>query len=219
MQWLNQIVDEAITRQPEGEILVSSGASPSGTYHFGHLRELITCDAIVLELQRRGREARHVHFVDDLDGLRKITGNIPAEYEKYMGIPLCDIPARDGSVRSFANYFLDAFVESIRSLGIELDVIFSLENYRSGFFVPAIERSLEHIPEARKALETVSGRTLDEHWTPIQVMENGRLKNRMFLGLDKEAKTVRYKDADGNDHGQHEPGQRDDASVLRALGA
>jgi lysyl-tRNA synthetase class 1 len=199
MQWLNQIVDAAIARQPEGEILVSSGASPSGTYHFGHLRELITCDAIVLELRRRGREARHVHFVDDLDGLRKIPGNIPQEYEQYLGIPLCDIPAPDGSDRSYANYFLDHFVESIKALGIEFDVIYSHEKYRSGFFVPAIERSLSRIPEARKALETVSQRKLDDHWSPIQVMDKGRLKNRTFLGLDTAAKTVRYEDADGNE--------------------
>lgn len=198
MQWLNQIVDEAVTRQPEGEILVSSGASPSGTYHFGHLRELITCDAIVLELQRRGREARHIHFVDDLDGLRKIPGNIPAEYAQYMGVPLCDIPSPDGSDRSYANFFLDNFVASIHALGIVLDVVYSHEKYRNGFFVPAIERSLERVPEARKALEAVSGRTLDEHWSPIQVMENGRLKNRKFLGIDTGAKTVSYEDVEGN---------------------
>ncbi|HEY5667534.1 MAG TPA: lysine--tRNA ligase [Candidatus Saccharimonadales bacterium] len=198
MQWLNQIVDEAIARQPEGEVLVSSGASPSGTYHFGHLRELITCDAIVLELQRRGRQARHVHVVDDLDGLRKIPVNIPADYEKYLGMPLCDIPSPDDPSKSYGDFFLDKFLDSIRTLGIEYEVIYSHEKYRSGFYVPAIERSLDRIPEARKALETVSGRELDENWSPIQVMEGDRLKNRKFLSIDKAAKIVTYEDADGN---------------------
>lgn len=197
MQWLNQIVDAAIARQPEGEILVSSGASPSGTYHFGHLRELITCDAIVLELQRRDRQARHIHFVDDLDGLRKIPVNIPAEFEKYLGMPLCDIPAPDGSDRSYANFFLDPFIDSIRALGIEVDVLYSHEKYRSGFFVGAIERSLERVPQAKQALETVSGRKLDEHWTPLQIMEDGRLKNRKFISIDTTAKQLTYEDASG----------------------
>lgn len=199
MQWLNKIVDEAIARQPEGEILVSSGASPSGTYHLGHLRELITCDGIVLELKRRGRAARHIHFVDDLDALRKIPGNIPAEYEKYMGMPLCDIPAPDGTDRSYANFFLDKFIASVKTLGIEFEVIYAHEKYRSGFFVPAIERALDRVPQARKSLETVSGRKLDENWSPIQVMENGRLKNRKFLGIDTGAKTVSYEDVNGNE--------------------
>ena len=192
MQWLDDVATAAIARQPEGEILVSSGASPSGTYHIGHLRELVTCDAIVLELRRRGREARHIHFVDDLDGLRKIPVNIPVDYDQYLGVPLCDIPAPDGSDRSYADYFVDPFIQTVRALGVEVEVLYAHEKYRSGFMAPAIERSLDRVAAARHAIETVSGRTLDEHWTPIQVMDNGRLKNRHFLGIDTAAKTVSY---------------------------
>lgn len=195
MQWLNNIVDEAIKRQPQGEILVSSGASPSGTYHIGHLRELITSDAIVRELQKRGRQARHIHYVDDLDALRKIPINIPSEYEKYLGMPLCDIPAPDGSDRPYSNYFLDPFIDSIKAIGIDLEVVYSHQNYRSGFMAPAIEQSLHNLPAARKALQDVSGRKLDEHWSPIQIMENGRLKNRKFISIDTDHKTLQYEDA------------------------
>src|SRR3990172_10539409 len=106
MQWLNSIVDDILARQPNGEIVVESGSSPSGTYHLGHLRELVICDAILLELKRRGRQARHIAYVDDLDALRKIPVNVPAEFEKYLGMSLCDIPAPDGTERSYADYFL-----------------------------------------------------------------------------------------------------------------
>ncbi len=198
MQWLNDIIDELEKRHPEGEILIESGASPSGTYHFGHLRELMTADAILLELRRRGREARHVQFVDDLDALRKIPYNVPADFEQYLGKPLCDIPAPDGSDRSYADYFLQGLKDACEELRIDVEYILSHERYRSGWLTPAIERSLERVPEARQALETIAGRQLDEHWTPIQVMEDGRLKNRKFLSLDKEAKTVAYEAADGN---------------------
>lgn len=197
MQWINNIVTEAIARQPQCEILVSSGASPSGTYHFGHLRELITCDAIVLELRRQGREARHIHFVDDLDALRKIPVNIPTEYEQYLGMPLCDIPAPDGSGRPYANYFLDPFIDSIKAIGIDVDIIYSHEKYRSGFFAPAIERSLDNLDKARHTLQEVSGRKLDEHWSPIQIMENGRLKNRKFVSINTADKTIDYEDTNG----------------------
>ncbi len=200
MQWLNTIVDDLIARQPDGEILIESGASPSGTYHLGHMRELLTPDAVLLELRRRGRRARHIHFVDDLDALRKLPINVPASYETYLGMPLCDIPAPDGSSRSYGDYFLDSFKEAGALLGIEADYIYAHEKYRAGDIVPAIERSLERLPQARAALETVSGRRLDEHWSPIQVMdENGRLKNRRFLRLDKAEKTLVYADADGTE--------------------
>lgn len=197
MQWLNQLVDEIISRFPDGEILIESGASPSGTYHFGHLREIITCDAIMLELRRRGREARHIQFVDDLDGLRKIPINIPSDYEQYLGMPLCDIPAPDGSDRNFADYFVDDFISVAKELGAEMGVERSHKKYRSGFFVPAIEKVLANVPAARHTLETVAGRELDEHWSPIQIMEAGRLKNRKFISVDSDTKEITYETPEG----------------------
>jgi lysyl-tRNA synthetase class 1 len=199
MQWLNKVVDDIIARFPEGEILVESGGSPSGTYHIGHMRELITCDAIMLELRRRGRQARHIYFVDDLDALRKVPANVPAEWEKYLGYPLCDTPAPDGSDRSYADLFLQGLIEGCRELNVEVEFVRSHEKYRAGFFVPAIERCLARVSAARQALETISNRKLDPNWSPIQVMEDGRLKNRKFLKLDTDAKTVTYEDTDGKE--------------------
>ena len=155
MQWLNTIVDELIVRHPEGEILVESGGSPSGTHHLGHMREFVTSDAIMLELRRRGRQARHIYFADDLDALRKIPVDVPAEYDKYLGMPLCDVPAPDASEQSYADFFLAQLQRATASLRVEVTFIRAHEKYRAGFFVPAIERSLEHLSEARHALETI----------------------------------------------------------------
>lgn len=197
MRWLETVVNEAIERQPEGEILVSSGASPSGVYHFGHLREVIICDVITLALRKRGRKTRHIHVVDDLDGFRKVPTNFPESYTQYLGVPLCDVPAPDDSGRSYADFCFDPFSESMVKLGIEFDTIYSHERYRSGFYIPAIERSLDRIDVAKSAIQIVSGRKLDENWSPIQVMENSRLKNRKFIGIDKDTKTISYETADG----------------------
>lgn len=197
MQWLNKIVDDLIERHPDGDILIESGGSPSGTHHFGHMRELIICDAIMLALKQRGREARHIYFVDDLDALRKIPVDVPADFEKYLGYPLCDVPAPDGGEGSYADFFLQGLIDACEVLSIEVEFIRSHIKYRAGSFVPAIERSLQRVPQARQALETISGRKLDEHWTPIQVMESGRLKNRKFVDIDENTKTLRYEDAKG----------------------
>jgi len=197
MQWLNKIIDEAIKRQPEGEIIVESGISPSGTYHMGYLREIITCDAIVKGLKLRDRTARHIHFVDDLDGFRKVPSGLPAGYEQYLGIPLCDMPAPDGSNQSYADYALKSFLASVAKLGVKMDVMRSHEKYRQGFFVPAIEKSLDSIDKVKQVLEEVSGRKLDDQWSPIQVNEEGYLKKRPFVGIDTTKKTIDYLDKNG----------------------
>ena len=199
MNWLNKIVEEVIKLHPSGEILIESGGSPSGTHHLGHMRELVISDAVMLELKRRGRKARHIYFVDDLDALRKIPINVSKEFEQYLGKPLCDVPAPDGSNQSYADYFLQGLIDASNSLGIEVEFVRSHEKYRTGFFVPVIERSLERIDKAKSALEAISGRKLSKDWTPIQVMEEGRLKNRKFVGIDTKAKTVKYVDASGKE--------------------
>ncbi|MBC7581235.1 lysine--tRNA ligase, partial [Aeromicrobium sp.] len=124
MQWLNTIVDELIARHPDGEILIESGGSPSGTYHLGHMRELVTCDAIMLELQRRGRAAKHIYFVDDLDGFRKVPGNVPEEWSQYLGMPLCDVPSPSGAAgESYADHFLQGLKDSCTALHIDVEFV------------------------------------------------------------------------------------------------
>lgn len=199
MQWLNKVVDEVVSKQPDGEIIVESGISPSGGYHMGYLREIITCDAIKVELERRGRRARHIHFVDDLDGFRKVPAGLPADYEKYLGKPLCDMPAPDGSDQSYADYSLKDFLSSVKRLGIEIDVVRSHEKYRSGFFTKAIEKTLENVSSTREVLEEISGRKLDRDWAPIQVNEGGYLKNRRFVSIDTTSRIIKYLDAEGNE--------------------
>lgn len=198
MNWLTQIADDVDARFPEGELLVASGGSPSGTYHLGHMRELVTCDAILLELRRRGRAAKHIYFVDDLDIFRKVPVNVPAEWDQYLGMPICDVPSPDGQEgKSYADFFLQGLVDSCKALNVEVEFMRSHPKYRSGWFVPAIELCLQHIPQIKTALETISNRKLEDNWTPIQVIEKGRLKKRAFVSIDTEAKTIQYLDVDG----------------------
>ncbi len=197
MFWTQKIADQVEQAYPEGEIIVSSGVSPSGKYHVGTLREVLTADAVTIELKRRGRVVRHLHFVDDLDFLRKIPAGVDSSFEKYLGIPLCDVPSPDGKADSYADYYLDDFLPSLEKLNINVEVIRSHEKYREGFFVPAIEKTLDRLELARKYLEEVSGRKLDNTWSPIQVMEDGYLKKRRFVSLDKSDKTINFIDKNG----------------------
>ncbi|MEK7153783.1 MAG: lysine--tRNA ligase, partial [Patescibacteria group bacterium] len=199
MQWLNHIVDELIARHPDGEVLVESGSAPSGTYHLGHLREVLTPDAIYVELRKRGRQARHIHFVDDLDALRKVPHAVPAEYEKYLGMPLCDIPAPDGSDRSYADFFLADLQKVCVILGIEVEFVRSYQKYRSGFDVPAIEKVMGRLDKVRSAIQDSSSRELTEDWVPIQFLVDGRFKNRRYRGINTDTKTITYEDADGHE--------------------
>ena len=198
MQWLNQIVEDIVKRFPEGDLLIESGASPSGAYHVGHLREPVICDAITLVLQKNGRNARHLQFIDDLDAFRKVPVNVSEDFQKYLGMPLCDVPSPEGD-GSYAEYFLKDWKHALEYLGVDVEYMYSHEKYRSGFFESSIEVCLDNVDAIRQIFERVSQRSLDENWNPVQVMQDGRLKNRQIKGIDKQAKTVTYVDNDGND--------------------
>lgn len=184
-------------RHGEGEIVVSSGVSPSGKYHLGTLREILTAEAIARELRRRGRTAKHIHVVDDFDVFRKVPQDVPAEFDQYLGKPLCDLPAPDGSQRSYADYFVADLNLVADRLKTDMEIWRSHEQYRAGFFTPAIERALERTDDIKGILSKVSGHKLDEGWSPVQVMEEGYLKNRAFKSIDKSAKQIVYEDSRG----------------------
>ena len=88
--WLDALVERVQVEQPDGPLLVASGHSPSGTYHVGTLREIMTANAIAWALKRAGRDARHVDFVDDFDAFRKVPTaiGVPESWKQYLGQPL-----------------------------------------------------------------------------------------------------------------------------------
>lgn len=200
MQWLNTIVETLLARHPEGDIVVSSGVSPSGTYHLGTLREVLTAEIIAAEVRRRGRTARHLHIVDDLDVFRKVPANIDMAWEQYLGMPLCDVPSPDGiDDKSYADYFLQDLIEATAMMRLDIEIVRAHERYRAGAYVDVIETALEKVDTIKDILRAVSGRELDEQWTPIQVLEQGRIKNRLYRSIDTSQKTVAYVGSDGDE--------------------
>lgn len=197
MQWLEKIVTELIERHGDNEIVVSSGVSPSGTYHLGTLREVLTAEIIAVELRRKGKTARHIHVVDDLDVFRKVPADVSDEWEQYLGMPLCDVPAPDGSERSYADFFLQDLLDAADKMQLNMEVMRAHVRYRAGAYTEVIETALGDVETIRRILEDVSGRSLNDQWTPIQILENGRIKNRKYISINADAKTVEYEGSDG----------------------
>src|SRR6185312_3064367 len=112
---------------------------------------------------------------------------------------LFEVPSPDGKAASWADYYFRDFAKSARALGLDMDVMRSHKKYQTGFFVPAIEKVLEKIDKARQIINDISGRQLDENWSPIQIKEDEYLKSRRFLGIDTQQKTVAYEDKNGRE--------------------
>ncbi len=195
--WLNGAVQAIIDSHPEGEIIVSSGVSPSGPYHVGHLREVLTADALTFGLRRAGREARHLHFVDDFDGLRKVPQGVAAKYEDYLGMPYYLVPSPDGE-GSFADKFFNDFKSVTDEMLVDMEVIRSFEAYKAGKFTNAIEKTLENVDSIKEMIERISHRQLARDWSPVQILgPDNKLTKWKFVSLNKDNKMLVYEKEDG----------------------
>jgi lysyl-tRNA synthetase class 1 len=197
--WLDQIADEAVKKYPTGDILVSSGISPSASYHVGHFREVLTADGIAWAIKQRGRKVRHMHVVDNFDPLRKRYHFLPEEYENYVGWPICLVPDPFKCHHSYATHYAEEFRTAARDMGVEMDVIYSYEDqYLNGKMTPYIEEALAKIPEIRRIFKEVSNRDLGEDWAPIQILSDTKSFNEWrYVSHDVKTKTLVYSKPDG----------------------
>lgn len=198
--WLDVAADEIIRRYPDGEIVVSSGHSPSGTYHIGTIRELLTASALAWAVRQRGREAQHVDFVDDFDVLRKIPAGVPESLNEELGKPLY-IAASPQGEGSYGDYYHNQLVQDLKALGCHPDHTFKAnQTYgKEHRYTEAIEQSLTKLDQARKTIEEVSHRRLPEDWAPVQILSNNdRLNEWSYAGFNSDTQMIQYKTADGD---------------------
>ncbi len=197
--WLNNILDEIEKIHPEGEILISSGISPSATYHMGHFREVLSSDLIKWGLEIRGRKVRHIHVVDNFDPLRKRYDFLPAEYEQYVGWPICLVPAPDGQHASYADQFFDEFYQSIERLNVEVEVIKSYEDlYKPGKMAPYIEQAVAGVDKIKTIFGEVANRQLPDDWMPLQILDDKKsYKDWRYSAINTDSKEISYAATDG----------------------
>ncbi|MED5159027.1 MAG: lysine--tRNA ligase, partial [Candidatus Thermoplasmatota archaeon] len=146
--------------------------TPSGEFHVGHLREILTAEMIHRACLDAGMDSRYIFIVDSMDPLRRVYDFLSPSYEQYIGHPLAYIPApgpdgepdQDGG--SYAEHFLAPFLAALKQIGVEPEVVMNHESYESGAFTDKTHSAIEQRDEIRRVIEEVSGREVPEDWFP-----------------------------------------------------
>ena len=152
--------------------IIASGITPSGEFHIGHLREILTGDMVARACRNAGMEAESVFIVDSADPLRKVYPFLSDEYEKYIGCPLAMIPAPDengnpsNDGRSYAQHFLEPFLKALEQIDVRPRIIDNYQSYSEGKFAEKSRIACENADKIREIIERVSGRELSENWFP-----------------------------------------------------
>ncbi len=159
--WEDALAVEVIaTRAARGEtgpVVCASGLSPSGPIHLGNLREVFTTHLVAEALRRRGEEVVHLNSWDDYDRLRKVPAGVDPSFERYIGMPLAEVPAPTGAAggtTSWADHFMDELRDSLEVLGIRMTERRQSELYPAGTYNAQIRRAMD---ERGLVFDTLAG--------------------------------------------------------------
>ena len=107
--WADQIASSIINRKkffytddkikPVKEYTVKTSASLSGVLHIGRLSDTIRSEPVYRALKDAGKKARLIWVAEDMDPFRKVPKGVPKTYEKYLGMPVTDIPDPKGNFK------------------------------------------------------------------------------------------------------------------------
>jgi len=164
MHWAD--VEALNLTKRDASFRIATGITPSGHIHVGNMREILTGDAIYRALLARGEKPLLLYMADSFDPLRKVYPFLDASYEKYIGQPISEIPCPCGGHVSYAEHFLEPFLQSVLELGIEPKVKYVHQMYKEGLYYDSIKKLIDSKDIAREILERVTGRQLKRNWFP-----------------------------------------------------
>jgi len=171
------------------EYFIKSSTSISGIPHIGNASDVIRHDALTRALRGLGKDVTLFWVAENMDALRKVPAGIPKDFEKYLGMPVADIPCPDGCCGSYSEHFCNLFIESLeKHFGAELKFKNTAEAYRSGEFTPYIKKAMENLELIKKIWNKSRETPLQEKWTPWKpVCENcGRIMTTSVKDFDEK---------------------------------
>ncbi len=188
----------------KGHVLFETGYGPSGLPHIGTFGEVLRTTMI-----RRAFEVisdiptRLICFSDDMDGMRKIPGNVPNQdmLRAHLQKPLTDVPDPFGTHESFGHHNNAMLRRFLDTFGFEYEFYSATDFYRSGRFDEVLLRAAERYD----ALMEVMLKSLREErqqtysiFLPLHP-ETGRVLYVPIRHVDAKEGTVTFDDETGRE--------------------
>ena len=166
----------------KGYVLFETGYGPSGLPHIGTFGEVARTSMV----RRAFKElsdipTRLVCFSDDLDGMRKVPGNVPNPelLEQYLQRPLTDVPDPFGTHASFGHHNNAMLCRFLDTFGFDYEFISARDFYQSGQFDQILLRCAEKYDDLMKIMLN-------------SLREERQQSYSIFLPLHPESRRVMY---------------------------
>ena len=166
----------------KGFVLFETGYGPSGLPHIGTFGEVLRTTMV-----RRAFEmisdipTKLICFSDDLDGLRKVPGNVPnpERLEQHLQRPLTDVPDPFGTHESFGHHNNAMLRRFLDTFWFDYEFVSARDFYASGQFDEILLRCAEKYDDLMKIMLK-------------SLREERQQTYSIFLPLHPESRRVMY---------------------------
>ncbi len=188
----------------KGYALFETGYGPSGLPHIGTFGEVARTTMV-----RRAFEAisdiptKLICFSDDLDGMRKVPGNVPQQdmLQEHVQKPLTSVPDPFGEYESFGHHNNAMLRRFLDTFGFQYDFVSSTEFYGSGQFDEVLLRAVEKYDDIMKIMLASLREERQQTYScflPISPI-SGRVLYVPMKEVNAKDGTITFEDEDGRD--------------------
>lgn len=171
MFWADLLAEKIIKSGKYKPYRVDDMKTPSGFAHVGSLMGPVIHSMIFRALKDAGEDATFTFVINDFDPADDLLPEIRGTHEQYLGMPLKLAPSPDPKYKSMADLFGGDFIDSIKSLGVEAEIVSSWELYHAGKFDEVIKQALDNAEKIQDIYQKISGSKKKEAgWLPFQVI-------------------------------------------------
>ena len=139
----------------KGYVLFETGYGPSGLPHIGTFGEVARTTMVMRAFEEISDiPTKLVCFSDDLDGMRKVPGNVPNPelLQQHLQRPLTDVPDPFGEYESFGHHNNAMLRRFLDTFGFKYEFVSAREFYQSGQFDEVLLRCAEKYDDLMKIM-------------------------------------------------------------------
>ena len=199
-------VVERVRRKPRDEVIFETGYGPSGLPHIGTFGEVARTTMVrtAFRLLTEDRiPTRLICFSDDMDGLRKVPGNVPKQEEMhaFLNQPLSRVPDPFGEYESFGRGNNARLRKFLDSFGFAYEFMSATDIYKSGRFDAMLLKMLAAYDEVMAIMLPSLREERQQSYSPFLPLspKSGAVLQVPIVEHNADAGTIVFHDPDNDD--------------------
>jgi len=187
-------------------VVFETGYGPSGLPHIGTFGEVVRTIMVMDAFRALTDDKIPMKLIcvsDDMDGMRKVPGNVPNQdmLTEHLGKPLTDVPDPFGTHDSFGHHNNDKLCEFLDGFGFEYEFKSATELYKNGNYDAMLLKAVEKFDDIMNVMLPTLGEERRATYSPFLPISpsTGKVLYVPMKSVNAEDGTITFEDEDGSE--------------------